>query len=101
MKNVAYKKITNDPTHPDGFVKEYFATDQDAIEGYIVVPYEEFPKVMLENRRLLENHDPSRNPKPVVNAGQPVPPSDVPPANDTAAMFQKFLAWQASQNNNS
>ena len=89
-KNIAYKQTQSEINYPNGFVKEFFETDDDLVEGYNVILREDFPKLMENNKKLMTSFVPdmSNKIKEVSNTQQP--------SNDDA-LFQQFLAWKNSQ----
>jgi hypothetical protein len=98
-KNIAYKKTQGNNHYPDGTITDIIETDEDALDNYIVVPRDNFPKILEENVKYVSSYDPSKNPKPIISgavAAPPSPPSN-PPPNSDEVLFQQFMAWKASQ----
>lgn len=100
MKNIAYKLTQNDPHYPDGFAKDFIETDQDTLEGYVVAPRSDLHDILLNNKKLVQEHDPAKVLKPAGPA-EPVTIENTLSNDGDAKLFQEFLAWKASQGNNS
>jgi hypothetical protein len=120
MKNVAYKTIQNNPNFPDGFIIDHFETDDDVVEGFVVVNKEVFSQLLLNNITLMRAYE--RNTKGIVEAHPNNPPRPII-ANDKAEpasinviternkaiqqnqadveLFKQFLAWKSSQDSGS
>ena len=112
MKNVAYKTAQNDPNLPNGFITEHFATDQDVVEGYLVVSLDVFNALFQNNIILLRQFENSRGirtvhpdtPAPVLRPATDaehvpanfVPPVPAGPDPNNAELFNQFLAWVAA-----
>ena len=115
MKNVAYKTNQTNPNLPAGFIIEHFETDEDSVEGYLVIRKEAFSQMMLNNVSLMRGHESKtgiqaadpRQPGPL-----PRPNSDAQPVDQAmmaqkekqiqqetqdAELFMQFLQWKRSQ----
>ena len=69
MKNVAYKASQGNPKLPDGFITEWFGTDEDNIDNYTIVEADSFPALLANNAVLLPN----------TVLVEPAPPEPPPP----------------------
>ena len=119
MKNIAYKVSQGNPNLPDGFVTDHFETDETAIEGYSIIPQAAFQTVLDNNIFLYRNFEKGNG---IVTSDKVTVPTPIKPDSeaqlpspesiaatqkalkeqaDSAALFQQFLAWKASQSSNS
>jgi hypothetical protein len=57
MKKIAYKVNQNNPNLPTGFITEHFETDEDAVEGYLVVSKDVFSQMLVNNISLMRTHE--------------------------------------------
>lgn len=115
MKNIAYKTNTINPNMPIGFVIEHFETDEDSLEGYLVVNKETFSQVMINNVSLMRTYetrggiaaaDP-RQPGPLPRKNEEAQPADrtmmaekekqIQQTTQDAELFMQFLEWKRSQ----
>lgn len=118
MKNIAYKTTKGAPGLPDGFITEHFETDNDAEEGYLIAPKDNFGTLLNNNATLLQSFENSTKGIIVASsqAQAPEPAKVAQPVSEetkaarqkvldeqaaTAALFQQFLAWKNSQSSNS
>jgi hypothetical protein len=127
MKNVAYKTIQNNPNMPNGFIVDHFETDEDKVEGYMVVSAASFTQLLANNVTLLRTHEinkgitgadpaqPAHMARPNEHA-EPVDPTlkaqqqaaaeaaakaQQQKQDENSALFQEFLAWRNAQNSGS
>lgn len=115
MKNVAYKVNTTNPNIPNGFITDHFETDQDIVEGYLVVDQTTFQALIQNNVELLRKHEVNAGVQDVT-FGIPVhtrrPAEEAQPVSaeimaerkkaieqnlSDAKLFQEFLSWKKSQ----
>lgn len=102
-KNIAYKVAKNISNLPDGFVTEHMETDEDAVEGFLVVPREAFPELMANNVALMASFNKEAAARsPNKTSGAAITGTNIPPqSSPDDALFQQFLAWKASQGGSS
>lgn len=90
-KNIAYKVASGNPDLPNGFITESMETDEDVVEGFIVVPSEQFQSLVLYSANLMKEFAQSHVGIPHSNEA-PVP------RNVAQAMaadeYQEFLKWK-------
>lgn len=126
MKNVAYKTISGNPNLPDGFIIDHFETDQDTVEGYIVVDKNVFTQLLANNVVLMRAHEANKGvvsvhphspppPRKPDSAAEPADPEimakikqDIEDRKKAlqqdradAALFQQFLEWKRTQSSGS
>jgi hypothetical protein len=124
MKNVAYKTMKNNPNIPDGFIVDHYETDDDTVEGYIVVAKEMFSQLLLNNVTLMRAHEtsakgiepahPNNPPRPVIANDKAIPADmnivvarqkemqqAVEKNKADVELFKQFMAWKASQDTGS
>jgi hypothetical protein len=126
MKNVAYKTISGNPNYPNGFIIEHFETDQDAVEGYVVVDKSIFSQLLANNVAMMRMHESNNGIQSAHPNLPPVPrkpdsaaePADQvlmakikqdlenaqkasQPSPEDLALFQQFMEWKKSQNSGS
>lgn len=117
MTKVAYKVNTTNPNLPNGFVIDHFETEQDQVEGYLVVDKDVFQRLLLNNVTTLRQHEMTQG--IVGGPGTPLatlrPASEAQPIDQAlmeqkkkayeeelakrqadAELFQQFLAWKKS-----
>lgn len=90
-KNVAYKVSVGDPNLPDGFITQSMETDEDVVEGFIVVPHDQFPSLVLASANLMKEFAQSHIGVPH-STGTPTP-RNVEQAK-AADEYQEFLKWK-------
>lgn len=116
MKNVAYKTIQNNPNLPNGFIVDHFETDEDKVEGYVVVSKDSFSQLLANNVSLMRTHETNKG----ISAADPVQPAHRARPNEHAepvdptlkaqqlaaehaaqqkssenrVLFEEFLAWK-------
>ncbi len=121
MTKIAYKLNTTNPNLPSDFIIDHFETDQDQIEGYLVAEKDVFQQLLLNNVTSLRKHEaiqtpsfgPSAAPLPMRPAHEAEPvdqelmnkkkkalEDELQKRQSEAEMFQQFLAWKKSQENN-
>lgn len=102
-KNIAYKIAKNVEGLPDGAVTDNFETDDENLDGYIIVPRDSFEAVMKKNRDLLlaYQNNVHGNLPVATNRGSAISPElkkdQQKKAEADAALFAQFLAWKNSQ----
>lgn len=121
MTKIAYKINTTNPNLPNGFIVDHFETDQDTVEGYIVVDMSVFSQIFANNVTLLRQHETNRgitpsnpfqppHPKRPNNEAEPIDQTVVAArkqemadaqaaSEDNAKLFKEFLAWKNSGGN--
>jgi len=113
MKYVAYKTALNNPNLPNGFITDHFETDQETVDGYVVVTLDSFNQLFKNNVALIRQSEASRKivtvhpdtPAPVLrhaSEAEHVPNDVSPPTQDqaNAELFNQFLAWMTANKAN-
>jgi len=120
MTKIAYKVNTTNPNLPNGFIIDHFDTDQDQVEGYIVVDQSVFDDLIQSNVQILRQHEANQStsgapqqgipvhPRRDASEAQPIDPQIMAQKNQSLAqaqadtqLFQQFLEWKKSQGSNS
>lgn len=122
MKNVAYKTSQNNPNLPNGYITEHFETNEDSVEGYLIVSAADFNTIFANNEVILKAFTEAKG---IITTGQntvqPTARSESPAhiptdvkqqmiaqvtankaqAEQDSILFKQFLAWKASQGGSS
>ena len=115
MTKIAYKLAKDDPTLPNGFVIDHFETENSTEEGYIVTSKENFSLILSNSANLYLNYernkgivlDTGKMTEPVKKVAEPLTKSQIAEEvsdskkAEEEELFKQFLAWKASQSNNS
>lgn len=126
MTKIAYKTNTTNPNLPNGFIIDHFETDQDMVEGYIVVDKAIFSQLLANNIPLMREHETNKGitsahpnlppvPRKPNEAAEPVDHATMTQIKKEiedrkkaaqqdqadAALFQQFLEWKRSQGSGS
>lgn len=80
MKNIAYKVAQGIPNLPDGFVIEHYETNDDTVEGYLVVPKAQFQYILDNNIPLFRAFEAARG----IVTGDPNAPPPLRRSNSEA-----------------
>lgn len=123
MKKIAYKMNTesDNPNLPNGFIIDHFETDENIVEGYIVVDKQIFSQLFQNNVNLMRSHESKVGivgahpelpefPRRSNREAEPVDQSLMTERKRLAEeamnkekqdleLFQQFLAWKKSQEN--
>lgn len=119
MTKIAYKVNTTNPNLPQGFIVDHFETEQDMVEGYIIVDQPTFQKLIHNNVALMRQHEVSLgiqgapqgipiHPRRDASEAQPVDHAMMEERKKVAEqhaadarLFQEFMAWRKSQSQGS
>lgn len=106
MRNIAFRVAQGCTSLPDGFITEYFYTNENdgySINGYNVVSEDQFNILFSNNQNLLNTFNAnsklvSQNKASLMQSNsQIVLQNIIATQTKNAQLFQQFLAWMQNQ----